>query len=59
MSYRPYPNVDRARRQLLRGYSVEPPSVDELRAAMEDRTFSQEPGQYVLSTRPTIVGGES
>jgi hypothetical protein len=59
MAYRPYPNVDRARRQLLRGYSVEPPSMDELRAAMEGRTFSQEPGRYVLSTRPGVVGGTS
>lgn len=35
MAYRPYPNVDRALRQLVRGRSVEPPSEFQLRLAAQ------------------------
>jgi hypothetical protein len=70
MAYRPYPNADRALRQLDRHYPVAPEapvleclrpmteSFDRLRANARraaDRGFGV--GTYVLSTRPGVVSG--
>ena len=69
MTYRPYPNAERALRQLDRHYPPAPvvpaprriPMSGTILAAM--RRHQQAAGQglgagtYVLSTRPGIVGG--
>ena len=70
MAYRPYPNADRALRQLARGCGVEPPTGPDLAAAVRGvqpsgrefgRALSQafaESDTYVLSSRrPGVVGG--
>ncbi len=57
MAYRPYPNVGRARRQLVRGYSPEPASVAQLQAAQQAQSAremalpSPPVDEYRLSTR--------
>jgi hypothetical protein len=71
MSYRPYPNVDRALAQVHR-HAPSVPTVeleclrpvgeafDQLRAHPQRALrMASTPGTYVLSTRPRIVGGGS
>ena len=72
MTYRPYPNVERALRQLDRHYPPVPviPALECLRPMAESfaklRTNTQRAaeqgfgaGRYVLSTRRPVVGGDS
>jgi hypothetical protein len=68
MSYRPYPNVDRALAQVHRhAPSVLPVEMECLRPAFEmllahtqrALRMAADPGTYVLSTRPRVVSGGS
>jgi hypothetical protein len=74
MSHRPYPNVDRALKQIDRHYPDPPAPVIPMSPAMQSigdgfqriRTGLQQAarqgfgaGTYVLSTRPRVVGGGS
>ena len=74
MTYRPYPNADRALKQLDRHYSSAPviqmpeclrpiaESFDRLRDLEWDRAMSGSmwrPGLLIERSRPRVVGGES